>query len=161
MAVGGAGAVVGDGAVSVLALPPVRSLEQRWPRRTTVTGTAIPTTTMVMAMDTRMVMATDIRTTAVVGKMAPARQCLFANAYWPRALLPTRNQEEQAALSQTRLIQRDGKSESRGAPRCVARVPAYLKMSRIESIRYGLSAAAAGSRDGAVFDYQTRGPSTR
>jgi len=93
MAVGEAGVVVGedgvavgDGAVSVLALPQGRSPEQRWPRRTMVTGTAIPITAMamdtrtVMAMDPRTAMATDIRTMAAVGKMAPAPQCLFANA---------------------------------------------------------------------------------
>jgi hypothetical protein len=63
MAVGEAGVAAGDGAVSVSALPRVRSWEQRWRLHTMVTGTAIPI--MAMAMDTRTVMATDIRTTAV------------------------------------------------------------------------------------------------
>jgi hypothetical protein len=65
MAVGEAGVAAGDGAVSVSALPRVRSWEQRWRLRTMVTGTAIPIMAMAMAMDTRTVMATDIRTTAV------------------------------------------------------------------------------------------------
>jgi hypothetical protein len=86
--VGEAGVVVGDGAVSVLALPQVRWLEQRWPRRTMVTGTAILIMATAMATDTRTVMATDIRTTAAVGKMALVPQCLFANPYWPRPCRP-------------------------------------------------------------------------